>query len=70
LLNRPQEDEKSKTPKKSESSGKRASDFWCDLCQSVVASAPRVSHMAAVHFESRLKRTLPTAGAFACPLCR
>ena len=72
------ENEKMKTPKKSRpsldggitsSAGKRL-DFWCDLCQSVISNSARIPHFANVHFESRLKRTLPTSGHFSCPLCR
>jgi hypothetical protein len=72
------DDEKMKTPKKSRSSlesgtlsstGKRV-DFWCDLCQSAVLNSARIPHFANVHFDSRLRRTLPTSGVFSCPLCR
>jgi hypothetical protein len=70
------DEEKLKTPKKMVTSsrstfesGKRL-DFWCDLCQSLVSNSARISHFASTHFESRLRRVLPMAGAFACPLCR
>ena len=36
----------------------------------MVLSSARIPHFATLHFESRLRRTLPTSGVFSCPLCR
>jgi hypothetical protein len=73
------DEEKVKTPKKSRQSfdssmsvsgGGKSLNFWCDLCQFTVSSSSRIPHFANVHFESRLKTTLPSSGHFSCPLCR
>ena len=60
------------TPKSTKSqtdSSKNRVEFWCDLCQKVVKFISKSMHFASVHFEAKLKATLPLTEPFLCVLC-
>ena len=60
------------TPKSENKAPRRSQpqlEYWCDLCQKVVSREAKGPHYATVHFEARLKATLPTSEPFLCPLC-
>ena len=60
------------TPKSSKNqteSSKNRVEFWCDLCQKVIKFQSKSMHFATVHFEAKLKATLPLTEPFLCPLC-
>ena len=44
-------------------------EFWCDLCQKLIKFVARWNHYASIHFETKLRKLLPSSEPFQCVYC-
>ena len=44
-------------------------EFWCDLCQKLIKFVAKWNHYASIHFESKLRKLLPSSEPFLCVYC-